>query len=91
MTINKAIRSIMKNEGVSLLTMARAIGKSKGNDVSARLATSNMSFDKAVEMLNVMGYEITVQKRTPGARKAGQIVIDQLKETQEKDVPTVQL
>ena len=80
MQINKAIRQIMTDKGVTLLTMAKAIGKSRGNDVSARLVNSNMSFDKAVEMLNVLGYEIVIQERKPGTRRADQIVIDQQEE-----------
>lgn len=36
-----------------------------------------MSFDKAVEMLNVLGYEVVIQERRPGARRAEQSVIDQ--------------
>lgn len=77
MTINKAIREIMKNKKVSLTAMATSIGKGKGNDVSARLCHSNMSFDKAVEMLNVLGYEIVIQEKKQGGRRADQIVIDQ--------------
>lgn len=80
MKINKAIRNIMREKGVSLLTMAKAIGKSRGNDISARLVNSNMSFDKAVEMLNVLGCEIVIQERKPGTRRADQIVIDQLED-----------
>ena len=80
MKINRAIRNIMSEKGVSLLTMAKAIGKSRGNDISARLVNSNMSFDKAVEMLNVLGYEIVIQERKPGTRRADQIVIDQLED-----------
>ena len=38
--------------------MAKAIGKQKANEVSSRLTNPNMSFDKAVEMLNVLGYEV---------------------------------
>ena len=77
MTINKAIREIMKNKKVSLASMATSIGKGKGNDISARLNHSNMSFDKAVEMLNVLGYEIVIQEKKQGGRRADQIVIDQ--------------
>lgn len=77
MQINKAIRQIMADKSVSLTTMAKAIGKSRGNDVSARLVNPNMSFDKAVEMLEVLGYEIVIQERKPGTRRADQIVIDQ--------------
>jgi hypothetical protein len=77
MQINKAIRSLMKEKNISLISMAKAIGKQRGNDVSSRLLSPNMTFDKAVEMLDVLGYEIVIQERKPGARRADQIVIDQ--------------
>ncbi len=76
MRINKAINTIMKKEGWSLKQMATAIGKNRPNDVSARLASKNMSFDKAVEMLTAMGYEVVVQPVTAGQRKDGAILID---------------
>lgn len=77
MQINKAVRQVMRDKGVTLLSMAKAIGKQKANEVSARLTNPNMSFDKAVEMLDVLGYEVVIQERKPGARRADQIVIDQ--------------
>ena len=77
MQINKAIRQVMRDKGVTLVMMAKSIGKGRGNDISARLVNPNMSFDKAVEMLDVLGYEIIIQERRPGARRADQIVIDQ--------------
>jgi hypothetical protein len=36
-----------------------------------------MSFDKVVEMLDVLGYEVVLQERKQGGRRADQIVIDQ--------------
>jgi predicted XRE-type DNA-binding protein len=75
MRINKAINAIMKKEGWSQKQMATAIGKQRPNDVSARLASKNMSFDKAIEMLAAMGYEVVVQPVTAGQRKDGAIVI----------------
>lgn len=77
MYVNKAIRDLMKEKGVSLLTMAKALGKTKGNDISARLQTTNLSVNKVVEMLSVLGYELVIQERKPGVRRADQIVIDQ--------------
>ena len=77
MQINKAIRQVMRDKGVSLLSMAKAIGKERGNDVRARLNIPNMTINNVVEMLDVLGYEIVVQERKPGARRADQIVIDQ--------------
>ena len=75
MQINKAIRQVMRDKGVSLLSMAKAIGKERGNDVSSRLNIPNMTINNVVEMLD--GYEIVIQERNPGARRADQIVIDQ--------------
>jgi hypothetical protein len=77
MKINKAIRDIMKLKNMSLSAMAIAVGKTKGNDISARLNNDNMSFDKVVEMLDVLGYEVVLQERKQGGRRADQIVIDQ--------------
>ena len=77
MKINKAIREIMKNKKISLSAMATALGKSKGTDISARLNYDNMSFDKAIEMLDVLGYEIVIQEKKQGGRRADQVVINQ--------------
>lgn len=83
MQINKAIRKVMRDKGVSLLSMAKAIGKSRTSDVNGRLYKPNMTFDKAVEMLDVLGYEVVIQERRPGARRVDQIVIDQKEESVE--------
>lgn len=95
MKINKAIRNIMKAKGVSLSAMGSSLHKIdrqtgevkslKGNDVSARLNNDNLSFDKAVEMLNALGYEIVVQEKKQGGRRADQIVIDQESEEPDTD------
>ena len=75
MTINNIIRAIMKEKKVSQLSMASAIGKERANDVSARLASKNMTFDRAIEMLSVLGYEVVVQERRKGGRPDGQFVV----------------
>lgn len=77
MYINKAIRELMKTKNVSLLTMAKALGKERGNEISSRLRSTNLSFNSVVEMLSALGYEIVIQERKPGVRRADQIVIDQ--------------
>lgn len=75
MYINEAIRQIMKKKGISLTTMANSLGKKRGNDVSARLVYKNMSISSAIEMLNVLGYELIIQEKKQGARRDDQIVI----------------
>lgn len=76
MFINEAISRIMKEKGVTQKAMAESIGKKYATDVSSRLASRNMTFNKAIEMLSVMGYEVTVQPRKAGSRPLGQIVIE---------------
>lgn len=76
MTISETISHIMKTKGVTQKAMAESIGKEKATDVSARLASKNMTFNKAIEMLSVMGYEVVVQPRRAGVRPQGQIVIE---------------
>ena len=39
--------------------------------------SNNLSFNSAVEMLSALGYEVVIQERKPGVRRADQIVIDQ--------------
>lgn len=76
MNISKAISMIMKEKKVTQQAMAVSIGKKKATDVSARLSSKNLTFDKAIEMLNVLGYEVVIQPKKPGVRPQGQIVIE---------------
>lgn len=75
MTINKIIAACMKEKNVTQQAMAKAINKDKATDVSARLASKNMTFSKAIEMLEVMGYEVVVQEKRQGRRVDGQMVV----------------
>lgn len=74
-TINMAIRQAMKERSFSLKMIADALNLERPNDVSARLASKNMTFDRAIEILNVLGYEVVVQPRRRGGRPEGQFVI----------------
>lgn len=76
MNISEAIKRLMKENGVTQTSMAQAIGKKRPNDVSARLNSKNLTFNNAIEMLSVMGYEVVIQKRTAGVRGKDQIVIE---------------
>ena len=49
MKINKIIRQLMIEKNISLLDMAVALGKKRGNDISARLATENMTMEQTSE------------------------------------------
>lgn len=73
--INEIIKALMKEQGMPQLAMAKAIGKQRANDVSARLMSGNMTMDRVIEMLDILGYEVVVQKRTAGNRGKDQIVV----------------
>lgn len=75
MVINEVIAQIMRDKKVTQISMAKSIGKEKATDVSARLASKNMTFNKAIEMLEVMGYEVVVQPIQKGKRPSGQYII----------------
>ncbi len=76
MVINRAIRSIMREKKVTLKAMGECLGKKSPNGIASKLTSKNMTFDAAIDMLSVLGYEVVVQPRRPGARPKGQIVID---------------
>lgn len=76
MKINKAIIAIMREKKFTQKMMASAIGKPSANAVGSRLSSTNMTFDRAQEMLEVLGYEIVIQPVTAGQRKDGAYVID---------------
>ena len=76
MVINEVIAMLMREKKITQKSMAECIGKDKPTDVSARLASKNMTFNKAIEMLSIMGYEVVVQPRKAGARPQVQIVIE---------------
>lgn len=75
MVINEAIRCVMKESGVTHKMMADALRMKRGTDVSARLNSKNMTFDRAIEMLSVCGYEVIVQNARRGKRQDWQYLI----------------
>lgn len=76
MVINKCIADLMREQKFTQQRMADALGRKKASDIGSRLMSKNMTFDRAIEMLSLLGYEVVVQPRKPGVRPAGQIVIE---------------
>lgn len=76
MVINKAISHLMRENKVTQAMMAKFIGVTSANAIGSKLHVANMTFDRAIEMLEVMGYEVVIQKRKPGARSRDQIVLE---------------
>lgn len=83
MKINDAIREIMKTQRVTQRRLVETINANGGNIksqsvIAERLKRSDtMQMDKALEMLDALGYELVVQPRsTRGKRASGAYVID---------------
>ena len=76
MFINECISKLMKEQKFTQQRMADSLGKKRASEIASRLMSKNMTFDRAIEMLAVLGYEVVVQPRKPGVRPAGQIVIE---------------
>ena len=75
MNISDAIRQVMKKKNVTLQSMATSLGKNRANDVSSRLANKNLTTSSALEMLDVLGYELIIQEKRQDTRREDQIVI----------------
>ena len=76
MLINKCIAGLMKEQKFTQQRMADALGAKRATVIGTCLTSKNMTFDRAIEMLEILGYEVVVQPRKPGVRPAGQIVIE---------------
>lgn len=55
--------------------MATSLGKNRSNDISSRLTYKNMSISSALEMLEVLDYELVIQEKRQDIRSEDQIVI----------------
>ena len=74
----QVIRQVMRDKSVTASFYGKSNRKAEGKRSQFQTdEPPNMSFDKAVEMLSVLGYEVVIQERRPGARRAEQSVIDQ--------------
>lgn len=78
MKINEALKEIMKIQRVTQARMAQIIKAKSQSVVAERLKKGEtMQMDKAIEMLEALGYEMVIQpKSTRGKRAAGAYVID---------------
>ena len=75
MKLGSAIKIAMKNTNTTQKQMAERLGEKTQSVISQRLLHDNMSINLALEMLDVLGYEIVVQPKKRGRRPDGQILI----------------
>lgn len=75
MKVNSAIRKVMKETKITQTRLAEILGEKHQSVISERLRQNNISINLAMEMLDVMGYELVIQPKKPGRRPEGQILI----------------
>lgn len=80
-TGRQAIERAMGEAGVTQLQLARAVGLKHQSNVSEALKR-DMKISLVAKFAEAMGYELVLQKKKPGRKADGQIVIDG-KEVQE--------
>lgn len=74
MEIKKALSSAIKDSGFTQERLAKALGYKSQSGVAERIR-GNISIETLVSMMDAIGYEVTVQKKKPGRRTAGQYVL----------------
>ena len=74
MKFNGIIREAMKETGTTQARLGEVLGI-KQNAVSNMLNRTEPSLATFQSVLEAMGYEIVVQKKTQGRRKDGQLVL----------------
>ena len=76
MTVNKALKSIMKDKGVTQEQMGKLLDKSTGQRyVSNTLRSENMNINIVISFCELLGYEVVLQPKKPGKRKDGEYVV----------------
>ena len=76
MTVNKALKNIMKDKGVTQEQMGKLLDKSTGQRyVSNTLRSENMNINIVISFCELLGYEVVLQPKKPGKRKDGEYVV----------------
>ena len=75
-TANEIIRRIINASGLKHETLAKALGIAGRNNFAARLNQKNMTFDTAIKILDVLGYEVVIEPKTSGKRREGSVVVE---------------
>lgn len=76
MKTSEILKVAMKEKGVTQVALAFMMGFSSQGSIGNMLKRENMDSDVFVELLDNLGYEVVVQPKTQGQRKAGSMVVE---------------
>ena len=75
-TVNKAIKSIMKDKGVTQEQFGKLLDNPTGQRyVSNTLRSENMNINNVITFCEFLNYEVVLQPKKPGKRKDGEYVL----------------
>lgn len=75
-TVNKALKSIMKDKGVTQEQFGKLLDNPTGQRyVSNTLRSENMNINNVITFCELLGYEVVLQPKKPGKRKDGEYVV----------------
>lgn len=74
MKYNEIIKAVMEETDTKQRQLAAAMGVGQPA-ISNILNRDGINLGTMVELLEIMGYEVVVQKKTQGRRKEGQMVV----------------
>lgn len=76
MNAKEIITSTMKQSGLNQTQMASMIGLKNQSGFSMALNRADLKIGFFVKVLNAMGYEVVVKKRSRGRKEDGVIVVE---------------
>jgi transcriptional regulator with XRE-family HTH domain len=74
MTGTEAVKQAMHDAGITQTQLAKLIGV-PGQSTISEYFKRDMKISLVAKMCEAMGYELVIQKKKPGKRSSGQIVI----------------
>lgn len=75
MTINTTVKKIMGWSGVTQERFAKMLGLASSAGVRKRINTPGMTTNNALEMLDLLGYEMVVRPKQAGRNRPDEILI----------------
>lgn len=83
MRCDEILKEVIEETKPKKTVMANAIGV-KQNSLSSVLNRGNIHTNTLIDILEYMGYEVVIQKKTQGRRKDGQYVLTKEKTNKEE-------
>lgn len=76
MTFKEIVKAALKETGTTQQRLAEAMGYSNGQaNVAKIFSRQDIYMSTLTKMLDKLGYEVVIQKKTQGRRKEGQMVL----------------